>query len=149
MCFILFVLGDVCFVTFPVLFVCICVLNNCHRVATQLQLNISYQIISLYQTNQTNQMQQFFRFIARRLFTAQHVSSIPMPITRSSTTAVAASGLLLERGGCGAVGRGRVGCGESEWSGDDQQHRDHDQLHRYHHVPTVNQRLLLQLLSSW
>jgi hypothetical protein len=32
-----------CFVTFPALFVCICVLNNCHRVATQLQLNISYQ----------------------------------------------------------------------------------------------------------
>ena len=32
-----------CFVTFPALFVCICVLNNCHRVATKLQLNISYQ----------------------------------------------------------------------------------------------------------
>jgi hypothetical protein len=32
-------------VTFPVLFVCICVLNNCHRVATQLQLNISYHMI--------------------------------------------------------------------------------------------------------
>jgi hypothetical protein len=31
------------FVTFPVLFVCICVLNNCHRVATQLQLNVLYQ----------------------------------------------------------------------------------------------------------
>ena len=30
----------------PLLFVCICVLNNCHRVATQLQLNISYLIIS-------------------------------------------------------------------------------------------------------
>jgi len=38
------VLCIVCFVTFPVLFVCICVLNNCHRVATQLQLNISYHI---------------------------------------------------------------------------------------------------------
>jgi hypothetical protein len=34
-----------CFVTFSVLFVCICVLNNCHWVATQLQLNISYHII--------------------------------------------------------------------------------------------------------
>jgi hypothetical protein len=33
------VLCDVCFVTFPVLFVCICALNYCHRVATQLQLN--------------------------------------------------------------------------------------------------------------
>jgi len=34
----------VCFVTFPVLFVCICVLNNCHWLATQLQVNISYHI---------------------------------------------------------------------------------------------------------
>jgi len=34
-----------CFVSFSVLFVCICVLNYCHRVATQLQLNISYHII--------------------------------------------------------------------------------------------------------
>jgi len=29
-----------CFATFSLLFVCICVLNYCHRVATQLQLNI-------------------------------------------------------------------------------------------------------------
>jgi hypothetical protein len=39
------VLRIVSFVTFPIFFVCICVLNNCHRVATQLQLNISYHII--------------------------------------------------------------------------------------------------------
>ena len=38
------VLCIICFVTFPVLLVCICVLNNCHPVATQLQLNISYNI---------------------------------------------------------------------------------------------------------
>ena len=43
MCFC--VLCIVCFVTFPVLFVCICVLNNCHRVATQLQLNNIHHII--------------------------------------------------------------------------------------------------------
>jgi len=36
------VLCIVCFVTFSVLFVCICVLNYCHRVVTRLQLNISY-----------------------------------------------------------------------------------------------------------
>jgi len=39
------VLCIVCFVSLSVLFVCICVLNYCHRVATQLQLNISYHII--------------------------------------------------------------------------------------------------------
>jgi hypothetical protein len=39
------VLCIVCFVSFPVLFVCICVLYYCHRAATQLQIKyiISYQ----------------------------------------------------------------------------------------------------------
>ena len=35
------------FVLFYVLFVCICVLYYCHRVATQLQLNISYHITDI------------------------------------------------------------------------------------------------------
>ena len=39
-------LCTVYFVTFSVLFVCISLLNYCHRVATQLQLNTSYHIIS-------------------------------------------------------------------------------------------------------
>jgi len=44
LCIFCVVLCIVCFVSFSVLFVYMCVLNNCHRVATQLQLNISYII---------------------------------------------------------------------------------------------------------
>ena len=50
------VLCIVCFVSFYVLFVlcrspyclCICELNYCHRVATQMQLNISHHLLLLY-----------------------------------------------------------------------------------------------------
>jgi len=47
-----------------------------------------------------------------------------MPIIRSLWTAVAASGLPMERGGSSVVGRGR------------SNRTDQDQRHCYHHVPT-------------
>jgi hypothetical protein len=55
------VLCIVCFVTFPVLSVCIYVLNNCYRVATQLQLtNISYRTIIKLRSSTAEEIPHFY-----------------------------------------------------------------------------------------
>jgi hypothetical protein len=61
-------LCTVCFVSFCIPFVCICVLNYCHRAATQLQLNISYRIISYHISYHISYIISYHKMQATRSF---------------------------------------------------------------------------------
>jgi len=56
---------------------------------------LKYLTSKIYSIQITNQMQQFSSFWSWRLFTAQHVSGVILPIIRRSVTAVAASGFTF------------------------------------------------------
>jgi hypothetical protein len=77
-------------------------------------LGVVSPCIIIYSNKPTNYMHQSLSFTACRLNTAQHISGILMPIIRSLSTAVAASGLPVGRGGSKVVGRGRSGCGPDQ-----------------------------------
>jgi hypothetical protein len=88
----------------------------------------------LYNSNKSlTRCNSFSSLLSWRLCTAHHVSGIITPIIESSTTAIAASGLLWESGGSSAVGRGRL--------------PDHDQQHCYHYAPTVKPEFATALVK--
>jgi len=78
-------------------------------------------------------MQQFHKFITRRLCVAQHVSGASTSIIRSIQLHQQSLVLPLEHGGGSVVGHGLV---------------DHDQQCCHHHAPTIKPEAAKAVVSS-
>jgi hypothetical protein len=79
----------------------------------------------LIQINQPTRCKNFSSLLLNVYVQLNMFREFSPPSSGAQTTAIAVSGLPLERGGSSAVGRGRAG------------RPDHDQQHYYHHDPKV------------
>ena len=140
------VLCIVCFVTYSVLSVCICVLNYCRRVATQLQLNISYHISFRRQTSGlSNSLQPHLAYLnhPKALVASESYHVVITTIIPLNTTARQLERNRGKYGGRGSLTSGkRCGVEASTW-------KMFDWLQfNYIHKPPLLEKLILPQIAK-